>query len=389
MGFFANNFLFFWGSVSLLTAVFYVWMMRRYLAAWEKSPEWELPAHYTPQTFISVIIPARNEADQIRDCLDSIMEQQYPKELFEVIVVDDHSTDETEAIVSSLAKDGVRLIKLADHLNHRSINSYKKAAIEAGIVEATGELIVSTDADCKAPLNWLRFLASYYEISGKAFVAAPVQFEGEQNTFERFQSLDFIGMMLITGGAIQDKLFHMCNGANLAYSKALFTAVGGFEGVDQLASGDDMFLMQKVAAQFPENIGFLKSREVAVKTSAKPTWRSFLQQRIRWASKTGSYQEKRMILYLGMVFLFCCSLVVNLLLIPFWGSIPLSFLIFQLTLKAVADYQLLKEATRYFGRTDLLKVFWPAQLWHIVYIVAVGTLANLRKQYQWKGRRVR
>ena len=338
---------------------------------------------------VSVIVPARNEAENILACLQSILLQNYPPELFEIIVIDDHSTDGTGELVKAIASPQIKLLHLADHLENNASLAFKKMGLQLGIQHAKGELLVTTDADCIAQKNWLRFIVSFYEIQQPKFIAAPVNFHQEQSLLERFQSLDFMGLMLITGAGIQSSVFHMSNGANLAYPREVFERVNGYEGIDHLASGDDLLLMHKIAARYPGRIGFLKNFNATVLTQAKPTWKGFLSQRLRWATKSSSYQEKQLTFILAMVFLFCLSIVFSLLATLILGWTALLYFGALFLLKTIADYFFLKRAARFFNRKDLMSSFFLAQWLHILYIVIIGILGNLVKKYEWKGRKVR
>ncbi len=362
--------------------------MAQYIIGWKHLPTWEVPLHFTPHTFITVLIPARNEAENITSCLNSIFEQHYPKSLFEVIVLDDYSTDSTAHIVQSFQYPNLKVLSLSDFLKENETQSYKKKAIEIGIAHAKGSLIVTTDADCVVPENWLALIASFYELKKFKFIAAPVNFYNEKNTLERFQSLDFMGMMGIAGGGIQRRFMRMCNGANLAYEKQVFYEVNGFEGINHLASGDDMLLMQKVAAQYPQSIGYLKNSAATVLTHAKPDWRSFLNQRIRWSTKSSSYRERLVTLILALVFFFCVNLVISLLLLPFTQLQGFYLLMLGLMTKAVMDFIFLYQMSHFFNRTQLMRYFVPSFFLHIIYISVVGFLATTTKKYEWKGRTV-
>lgn len=340
------------------------------------------PADFVPKTSISVLIAARNEEQRIGACIASILNQVYPKELLEVIVIDDFSEDKT---FQTAQLSGAKAIQLADYGDKGS----KKKAIETGIGIAKSELIVATDADCLTPPLWLRHIAYFYEKYQYKFIAAPVNFYQEKNVFEKSQSLDFLGLMLITGSGINKGFMHMCNGANLAYQRTVFYEVDGFKGIDSLASGDDMLLMQKVALKYPGSLGFLKNIQATVLTHAKPTWDSFISQRVRWASKTNSYKEVLVTTILALVFFFCNNILFSLCLIPFVGKIAFIIFTIQLFIKGLMDYYLLSPIATFFNRRDLLKSFIPAFFGHIIYIIMVGTLANLVFNYEWKGRRVR
>lgn len=367
---------------------FYLFVIWRCLVVWNKIPSWAVPQNFHSQTKISVIIPARDEAKGIIKCLNSILNQNYPPHLFEILVIDDHSTDGTADLVESLKSPQIRVLKLADHLSKPQNQAYKKQALTLGINQAEGELIVTTDADCLAPPDWLSLIASYYEKHHSKFIAAPVNFYQEESLLERFQSLDFMGMMLLTGAGIHSRTFRMCNGANLAYPKKVFQEVNGFTGIDHLASGDDLLLLHKIAARYPNQIGFIKQAQATVRTKAKATWPSFFQQRLRWATKSSSYQEWQLTFILALIFLFCFSIVVSFFAIIFLGWTALVLFVCLLLLKSLADYFFLRQATQFFNRSNLIASFWPAQLLHIIYIVLIGIWSNLVKKYEWKGRKV-
>ena len=365
-----------------------MWKYHRY---WKALPHWSIPDAFSPQTKVSILIPARNEAANIEACIQSIFAQKYPANLFNLIIIDDHSSDATPVLVRAMKKKypQLELICLSDLQVDQDHIAFKKWALEQGIAKANGDLIVSTDADCIVSENWLNLLVSFYESEKYAFIAAPVNFFQEQNQLEYFQSLDFIGMMGITGAGIHGKFQHMCNGANLAYEKAAFEAVGGFKGIDGRASGDDMLLLQKMAKHFPKRIGFLKNADATVHTKAMPDWRSFLNQRIRWASKSYDYPEWQVTFRLAMVFLFCLFILGSPLLIPFFGwPVAIAFL-GMLLVKGIVDYFFLGAMSRFFSRSALMKKYLFAVPLHLIYIVSVGILANLTKTYEWKGRKVR
>ena len=373
----------------LLLGVSYIFLIRRYLVDWYRLPECIVPLSYQPQSQISVIIAARNEAQSIIPCLESILNQNYPKELFEIILVDDHSDDGTKQIVERHCLSSVTVFALSDYLRaDQTIQSFKKKAIGLGIQKAKGQIIVTTDADCIVPTNWLRHMEYQFVQNGVYMVAGPVSFYDERNLLERFQSLDFLGMMIITGAGISGQWMRMCNGASLAYLKSMFLKVDGFAGIDHLASGDDMLLMHKIAAQYPQKIAFIKSKDALVLTKAKSSWSSFFQQRLRWATKSRGYQEKIVTLVLAVVFLNCVLLLLGFLLLPFLGWMMILGWLFLAMVKSMADFFLLKEATRFFGRRDLRFSIGVSQLLHVMYIVIIGVAANVKRQYIWKGRKV-
>lgn len=368
--------------------LFYAYLMMRYYEGWTAMPIWNVPKNHVFSTKITLIIPVRDEAKNITACLQSILNQDFPKALYEIIVVNDHSTDETVALVQAFASPNIKVVHLADFVANGETQSFKKKGIEIAISQATGALILTTDGDCVVGDKWLPLMVSYYEVHRSKLIAGPVNFYKEKSVFEKFQSLDFAGMIVLTGASIHRRLMNMCNGANLAYEKQAFLDVGGFSGIDKLASGDDMMLMQKIAARYPDDIGFVKNKEAVTFTEAKPDWKSFYQQRVRWASKSTSYQEFQVTVFLGMVWVFCVSIPFTAFLSLFFGVQWLWFALAQLAVKSVIDYFYLKMSSRFFNREDLMQSFLAASAMHLAYIIFIGALGNLVKTYEWKGRKV-
>ncbi|RYY48665.1 MAG: glycosyltransferase [Chitinophagaceae bacterium] len=374
--------------ISLLLLASYCGLLGYYALGW-KSLQVFHPQKATTETqlpILSVIIPARNEAGSISLLLESLQNQSYPSSCFEVIVVDDFSSDNTLEIAQ--AYPFVKAVALKDFLPE-TINSYKKKAIEVGIQQSRGELIVTTDADCIAPKNWLKTIAAYYETYKPSLIVMPVAIDASNRAIEVFQSLDFMSLQGITAASVSKNVHSMCNGANLAYTRKAFEAVGGFEGIDSIASGDDMLLMHKIAELFPRGIRYLQSKEVIIHTAPVQSVKAFLNQRIRWASKADKYDDKRIFAVLLMVY----ALNVALLVFPLVLLVRSDFGMFKywfgmLALKTIVEMAFLFPVARFFGKEGLLWYFPLAQPFHIVYTVLAGFLGKFGK-YSWKGRQVK
>lgn len=385
--------------VSLLLFAGYAALIVYYTIAWKQVPDFKpLTSNsklQTPNLQLSIIIPARNEASNIRACLNSLLNQSYPGNLFEVIIIDDHSTDNTAALVQEYTNQQIRLVKLSDYIETKPVNAYKKRAIEIGISNATGELIVTTDADCIVPPNWLQTIAAFYTATNAAFIAMPVVYNSNKNLLEIFQSLDFMTLQGITGASVYKRIHSMCNGANLAYTKQAFEEVNGFKGIDNIASGDDMLLMHKIYKRYPDKVFFLKSTEVIVQTAPMQTLKDFFNQRIRWASKADKYDDKRIFGVLLLVYLFNVLLVlipvVALLKNYQLSIIQLSIAqlwLLLLTLKTIIEIIFLLPVAKFFSKQKLLWWFPIAQPFHVCYTVIAGWLGKFGS-YQWKERKVK
>ncbi|TAH08005.1 MAG: glycosyltransferase [Sphingobacteriia bacterium] len=339
-------------------------------------------------TYFSIIIPARDEAENISACLNTILQQNYPVAFTEVLVVNDYSTDDTAAIVAefSLKYPFIRLINLADHLDGKVINAYKKRAIEIAVAQSKGDWMVTTDADCLLPVDWLFLLDQYIQEKNPVLVAAPVMFTQLKSVIGIFQSLDFISLQGITAAAVAAGYHSMCNGANLAYEKKAFYAVGQFKGIDHLASGDDMFLMHKIKQQYPARLGYLFSPKVIVETSPMPNWNAFLQQRIRWASKADSYTEKSIFWVLALVYSFNAALLLGVL-VAFFTEGLWYWVIYFIGIKTLVELLFMLSVARFYGLQQTLLYFPLLQPLHIFYTVIAGWLGKFGK-YRWKNRTV-
>ena len=388
--------------IILLIFTLYVLLILYYWKSWLAIPDFKPPTiNYKPQTRISVIIAARNEEENIKSCLDTLLNQSYPEHLFEVSVVDDFSSDNTAAIVSAYTSQNIKLISLRNYVEANAINSYKKKAIEIAVQQSTADLIVTTDADCVIPKNWLQTIAAFYQEKNPSFVVMPVAINCGNRFIEIFQAVDFMTLQGITGASVYKKIHSMCNGANLAYTKKAFNAVNGFAGIDTIASGDDMLLMHKIYKQSPDKVLFLKSKDVIVQTQPVLTVKEFFNQRIRWASKADKYDDKRIFAVLLVVYLFNLSLFIlpvitifkniqfNIELYPFSLVFSLlEFWIFLLIVKTVIELFFLFAIAKFFNKQRLLWLFPIMQPFHILYTVIAGWLGKFGT-YKWKGRKVK
>ena len=381
---------------------FYVLLILYYWRSWVSIVDFSPDSYrdqildFNPAVKISLIIAARNEEQFIGRCLNSIVTQSYPKHLFEVLVVDDHSTDDTASIINSYSAQNVKLISLKDFTGD-DLNSYKKKAIEVAITQSTGELIVTTDADCFVPENWLLTIAAFYQQHQPVFIAAPVSIDCSNKFIEFFQGLDFMTLQGITGASVHKKIHSMCNGANLAYTKKAFEEVGGFAGIDNIASGDDMLLMHKIYKQWPQKVMFLKSKDAIVYTAPVNSIKEFFNQRIRWASKADKYDDKRIFVVLLLVYLINVVLLF-LPILTIFNPEKLSIINYQfsiinlwlllLLIKTTVELIFLYPVAKFFGKQSMLLMFPLMQPFHIIYTVIAGWLGKFGS-YSWKERKVK
>ena len=370
--------------IFILLFVCYSFLILYYWQSWISIPDpiaiGFIVSKQIPSIFISVLIPARNEENNIGKLLKALQGQTYPRNLFEIIVIDDHSTDKTAEMVRQFT--GVKLLTLKDE----AINSYKKKALEKGIAASIGELIVTTDADCIPPPGWLQTIVSFKKKTNAGFIVAPVVFNCNSSPVQVFQAMDFMVLQGITAASVYKKIHSMCNGANLAYEKQLFYEVGGFTGIDHIASGDDMLLMHKIAKKYPERIHYLKSAEAIVSTAPMKTWSAFFNQRIRWASKATHYDDKRIFWVLLLVYLFNLSFLV-LAIAGFWNSYFWFLFLIAWVFKTIVELPFFYSLSQFFNKQWAVKFFFFFQPLHIFYTIISGLLGQFGK-YEWKGRKV-
>ncbi|MBD3289675.1 glycosyltransferase, partial [candidate division KSB1 bacterium] len=334
---------------------------------------------------VSVVIPARNEADNIEDCLNALVQQSYPKEKIEIIVVNDHSTDATSAIIDHYQTDYENINAL--HLTQRSENiSPKKYAISRGIEQSTHDIVLTTDADCIVPKSWLHNMMHYFE-EDVGVVCGFVAFNKKKETtiFHKVQSLEFLSLVIAGAGSIGSDLPLIGNGANLAYRRSVFEEVDGFAGHEGLISGDDDLFIQKVARTTDWHIRFAAENSATVSANPVHTLRQFLNQRSRWASKGIHYHNPLFVIYLISVYLFYAILFFCIPLSFFYSKL-MPVVLIAFSLKIIADFLLLYKGTIMVQRRDLLKYFPLAELFQIPYILYVG-IAGLLGQFTWKGKK--
>lgn len=244
--------------------------------------------------FVSVIVPARNEAENIVECLNGLLNQNVPSEHFEVIVVNDRSEDNTRDLVHEMAEKYSNLF-----LVDLQAGSGKKAALTAGIKRSRGKIILTTDADCTHPSQWLSSMRSCFD-QRTGLVSGPVELKAKGKWMGYFQALEFMGLNAVGAASIESGHPNMCNGANLGFRKEAWNEVGGYSTHMDLPSGDDELLMHAIHSTGNWKIRYCFDASAIVRTGAQPDWASFRDQRIRWVSKSRKYDRKSLTLVLAL-----------------------------------------------------------------------------------------
>ncbi len=337
-----------------------------------------------PSGFVSVIIPFRNESENILKSYNSLSNQNYPKDNFEIIFVNDFSTDDSyKKLSDAISSSHIKVISVPDDY---SVNAHKKRAIRFGIENSIGEFIVTTDADCIHSPDWLRTLLSFFD-NNTGFVSGPVEFEEGKSLFSKLQKLEFAGLVITGAGLIGAGKPIICNAANIAYRKKVYEEVGGFTYQMNLSSGDDELLMQKINKDTKYKVKFANHRNAIVRTSANKTISEFYQQRKRWASKGLFYKDKILILKLILIYLFYLSFPTQLLLGMFYSNIfMMTFLLF-IILKILFEFFVLKNGVKLLFNKKILNVFLLAEIVQIPYIIIAG-ISGVFGNYIWKNRKI-
>lgn len=330
------------------------------------------------ELLLTVVIPARNEEDNIVRLLEDIKNQSYKN--FEVLVVNDHSDDRTEQFVLNLASQDSRFRLL------QSRGEGKKQALTTGIQAGAGDIIVTTDADCRVGTKWIQTILQYFQDEKTQMVFGGVKIEGA-SFFSRLQSIEFLSLIGTAASTILYNIPSMCNGANLAFRRVAFFEVGGYANNMHIPSGDDEFLLRKIFQSYPQGVRFMGSEHTVVRTRPSATLKELAHQRIRWAGKWRHAMYFSNVLL--AVFVFCFHLAV--LALPFamlTGLVSIYFGLAVFFVKAAGECVFLKKIAKF----TKVRWDWPSfmllQVIYPVYAVLIGAISTF-SSFEWKGRRLK
>lgn len=336
----------------------------------------------------SIIIPFRNEAKNLSELLNSLQKINYPTDCFEVIFVDDESEDASVEVILNATSDPLRVqsngIQFQIIKNVRKSNSPKKDAISLGISKAKYKWIITTDADCVVPINWLHVFHSFIIKKQPLLIAAPVGLLNHKSVIGKYQIFDLLSLQTVTMGSFGMNNPLLCNGANLCYKKEIFQRVNGYEGNNHIASGDDIFLLEKVKIKYPNKVYFLKSKEAIVITKTEDHWQKILSQRIRWASKT-SKQNNWGSKLIGLVVFLANLLVIMGVILSFLDTNYLQYFLVFWMLKLIVDFLFIIPKASFFRNKISFFQFIISSILYpfITTFVVVGSVIWT---YSWKGR---
>jgi cellulose synthase/poly-beta-1,6-N-acetylglucosamine synthase-like glycosyltransferase len=329
--------------------------------------------------FLSIVVPYRNELAHLGALIEDIKSQHYPAFSFEVILIDDHSTDGSAELVGRLTRGDTRFRLAYVSKNEKG----KKQALLQGIQLSKGEIILTTDADCRLPENWCRTLNAWFELPGVQICQGPVRLAAPDNFLGHIWCMEYAGVAAVTLGSAGWHRPLMASGANMAFRKSAFYDVGGFFNERTLASGDDQLLMEKMTQRFYRPVVYAADAQALVTTAAPGTWRQFFSQRLRWA---GKWMQLAWPARLTAVFVFGFhTAVVSSWVIAALVPALAPFVAAAAVVKAVAEWMLLRPVTLFLQHrwSTMAFLFW--QVAYPLYALAVALL-SLRGRYVWKER---
>lgn len=348
----------------LLPAFLYAGMILWFRKGWKELPVFEDPQGMLPKEKVSVIVACHNEEHNLPELIRTLRQQSYPASLTEILLVDDYSTDRTREIIKQAAKVNPNIKAI------QNCGRGKKEALLTAIEVCTSPWIFTTDADARPDHDWIVLLMAYQKKTGAGFVAGPVKTFPQKGLFARFGELEFYSLMGTGMGSAGTGHPLYCNGANTAYKKELlFSASDPFR--QEIQSGDDVFLLHTIKRHHPEAIHFLKSKKATVTIMDKPGPRTFLKQRIRWASKSPAYSDRDTLLTAAIVFLLNLAIVFSAVagfFQPAWWFWMFTFYI----IKSIPDFLILQSITSFYNRRKLLWLFPIAQILYPFYITATA-----------------
>ena len=360
------------------------------IISFDKVPYFKSNKNLSKQRF-TIIIPFRNEVKNIPVLAASLQKLAYPNSQFEVFWINDDSTDDSVSILTEFLHKNAHWNLIN---NERKTGSPKKDAINIAVLKAKYEWIITTDADCIVPQNWLQTFGSFIDFNKEKthMIAGAVAYKTNHSFLHHFQQLDFLSLIGTTIGSFGIGKPFMCNGANLCYRKTTFFEVNGFEGNDTFASGDDVFLLEKMSTKYPMGIRYLKTSEALVVTKPMNDFKSLVNQRIRWASKisaTSSWFGK----VTGVLVLLMNLFVVGILVFSrnYFATLNeethtiIKKLGVVLLVKFVIDFILIYKTHRFVGLKKGLIYYIPSFFIYPIFVIYIVVLSMFRKVV-WKGR---
>ncbi|MFT6760577.1 MAG: glycosyltransferase involved in cell wall biosynthesis, partial [Psychroserpens sp.] len=326
---------------------------------------------------VSVIICAWNEEENLKKNLQSILEQDYPE--FEVIVVNDHSRDETELLLHAWQKkySHLRVINLtSENANMRG----KKFAISLGIKGAKFENLIFTDADCQPNSNrWLRYMAN--GLSGeKQIVLGYGGFEKQKGFFNKLYRYESVHIAMQYLSYALAGMPYMGVGRNLAYNKELFFQTKGFVKHRHIASGDDDLLVNEVSTG--KNTVIEIRNDTHTRSQPVENFSAWMLQKRRHLS-TGSYYSLFSKLILGLFTFFHLLFYVS-----FFGVLSMETMYWLalcgITLKWGVHLSIIRVVVRFLDEGDLLLFSLLGDFFTPFFNTAIAISNRVKSPIRWR-----
>ncbi len=368
--------------VVFIIAIIYFVLIGIFIIGFDKVEEFD-KLNLREETKFSIVIPFRNEAENLSDLLQSLSNLEYPKHFFEILLVDDASEDNSVEIINNF-KIQNHTLNIEIITNKRVSNSPKKDAITTAINIAKHQWIITTDADCIVSKLWLKTIDAFIQIKKPEMIVAPVTYSVSDTFFEYFQLFDFLSLQSATIAGFGINKPFLCNGANLTYKKDLFKKLNGFNGNTKIASGDDIFLMEKALQNYPKKAMYLKTQDVLVFTKPQPALNDLIQQRLRWAAKTTSYSNT-FGKVVGLIVLLMNALIISVSLLVIASILRFELLILIFALKFSFDLLLIHKSIRFFNQRFLFKFYTLSSFIYPVFSVYIA-VNSVFFGFKWKGR---
>jgi len=363
----------------------YCLLIIRLFVVWKRIPGGENTSNHLS---VSVVIAVRNEAKNIRQLLEDLNRQDYPTHLLELIIVNDQSTDETAEIIKNVsAQARINIFLLALTNDNQVYQSSKKSALSLGISKAKGDLILTTDGDCRLNTRWVSSHAAFYHQEEIVFVTGPVLLESDHSLFYSLQQMEFAALQGVSAALIQLKHPSMCNGANLSFKKAAYLEVNGYDGYGEIISGDDEFLMHKINKRFPDGVGFLKNKQAIVCTAPQPNWIDFYHQRVRWSGKWKRHRNFQNA-GLALVIFFTYFAIVAGIVLSLISKFSFLITVILLFFKLIVEYIFLNNVFEFYRKKFHLLHFILLEITYPFYALFFG-ISSFKGHYQWKQRNYR
>jgi poly-beta-1,6-N-acetyl-D-glucosamine synthase len=337
---------------------------------------------------VSIVVAVRNEEKNINKLLEDLAKQQIDFDQFEVIIVDDASEDQTLSVVQEFKKHSPYALHLFSLKIDENVHlPAKKKALGLGIEKASGEVIITTDGDCRVGRCWISSVLGVFEQKNVVMVSGPVTFYREDGFFEKLQTIEFASLIGTGAASLYLNKPNMCNGANLAFLKQVYKEVGGYQGNEHIASGDDEFLLHKVCKQYAGRVHFHKDQKAIVYTRAQSSFSEFYAQRKRWGSKWRFHTGIKSKLLAFFIFFYHFSLILAGVLVMS-GQYPFEVFLIQIFSKLAVEFVFLRSIMQFLGKVLSFYRFLFLQAVYSLYVVVFGLVANFGSTY-WKGRKMK